>query len=91
MKMQAGLKEVGKDVTGFKKGDPVILHPIISGTDGTCLNCRRGLDQHADDVAFPGLNIKDVRAFPALDSENAIPTAGCVNDKNTELTINIAQ
>ena len=42
------VEEVGKDVTGFKKGDPVILHPIISGTDGTCLNCRRGLDQHAD-------------------------------------------
>jgi NAD+-dependent secondary alcohol dehydrogenase Adh1 len=53
------VEEVGKDVTGFKKGDPVILHPIISGTDGTCLNCRRGLDQHADDVAFPGLNIKE--------------------------------
>jgi len=35
--------------------------------------------------------LKDVRAFPALDSEKAIPTAGCVNDKNTELTINIAQ
>ena len=32
---------------------------------------------------------EDVRAFPAfLDSENAIPTAGCVNDKNTELTMN---
>ena len=53
------VEEVGKDVTGFKKGDPVILHPIISGTDGTCLNCRRGLDQYADDVAFPGLNIKE--------------------------------
>ena len=23
--------------------------------------------------------LKDVRAFPAFDSENAIPTAGCVN------------
>ena len=53
------VEEVGKDVTGFKKGDPVILHPIISGTDGTCLNCRRGLDQHADEGAFPGLNIKE--------------------------------
>ena len=37
-----GVEEVGKDVTGFKKGDPVILHPTSSGTDGTCLNCRRG-------------------------------------------------
>ena len=31
------VEEVGKDVVGFKKGDPVILHPIISGTDGTSL------------------------------------------------------
>ncbi|GIS77885.1 MAG: hypothetical protein CM1200mP13_12440 [Candidatus Pelagibacterales bacterium] len=29
---------VGKDVTDFKKGDPVILHPLISGTGGTCLD-----------------------------------------------------
>ena len=35
--------------------------------------------------------LKEVNAFPALDSENAIPTAGCVNDKNTELTIKTAQ
>ncbi len=54
------VEEVGKDVVGFKKGDPVILHPIISGTDGTCLSCRRGLDQHAEEGAFPGLNIKEV-------------------------------
>jgi NAD+-dependent secondary alcohol dehydrogenase Adh1 len=53
------VEEVGKDVVGFKKGDPVILHPIISGTDGTCLSCRRGLDQHAEEGAFPGLNIKE--------------------------------
>ena len=35
--------------------------------------------------------LKDVRALPALDNEKAIPTAGCANDKNIELTINIAQ
>ena len=29
------IEDVGKDVTEFKKGDPVILHPLISGTDGT--------------------------------------------------------
>ena len=56
----AGLvEEVGKDVTTFKKGDPVILHPLISGTDGTCLDCRRGNDMHAEAGAFPGLNIKE--------------------------------
>jgi NAD+-dependent secondary alcohol dehydrogenase Adh1 len=31
------IEEVGKDVTNFKKGDQVILHPLISGTDGTLL------------------------------------------------------
>ena len=35
--------------------------------------------------------LKEVSAFPALDNENAMPTAGCVNDKNTELTIKTAQ
>ena len=35
--------------------------------------------------------LKDVRALPALDSEKAIPTAGCANDKNIELTMNTAQ
>ena len=48
------VEEVGKDVTNFKKGDQVILHPLISGTDGTCLDCRRG-----------ALGLNDVR----LDSE----------------------
>ena len=37
----------------------MILHPLISGTDGTCLSCRRGHDMHAEDGAFPGLNIKE--------------------------------
>ncbi len=38
---------------------PVILHPLISGTDGTCLDCRRGNDMHAAAGAFPGLSIKE--------------------------------
>jgi len=53
------VEEVGADVSNFKKGDPVILHPLISGTDGTCLSCRRGHDMHAENGAFPGLNIKE--------------------------------
>ena len=53
------IEEVGKDVTNFKKGDQVILHPLISGTDGTCLDCRRGNDMHAEAGAFPGLSIKE--------------------------------
>ena len=53
------IEDVGKDVTEFKKGDPVILHPLISGTDGTCLACRRCNDMHAAAGAFPGLSIKE--------------------------------
>ncbi len=52
------IEEVGKDVTGFKKGDAVILHPKVSGTGGTCLDCRRGNDMHAEDPIFAGLNVK---------------------------------
>ena len=35
------IEEVGKEVEGLKVGDPVIVHPKISG--GTCLACRRGV------------------------------------------------
>ena len=52
------VEEVGKDVEGFKKGDAVILHPKVSGTGGTCLDCRRGNDMHAENPIFAGLNVK---------------------------------
>ena len=35
--------------------------------------------------------LNEVSAFPALESENAIPTAGWVSDKKIELTIKRAQ
>ena len=35
--------------------------------------------------------LNEVRAFPALESEKAMPTAGWVNDKKIELTIKRAQ
>lgn len=47
------VEEAGPEVEGFKKGDPVIVHPKIS--DGTCLACRRGEDMHGDGK-FPGLD-----------------------------------
>ena len=48
------VEEVGKAVTEFKKGDPVICHPLV--TSGHCLACRRGDDMHADGSSFPGIN-----------------------------------
>ena len=34
------IEDIGSEVEGLKKGDPVIVHPKITG--GTCLACRRG-------------------------------------------------
>jgi len=48
------IEEVGPEVEGLKKGDPVIVHPHITG--GTCLACRRGHDMHGEGSAFPGVD-----------------------------------
>jgi len=47
------IEEIGPEVEGFSVGDPVIVHPKITG--GTCLACRRGHDMHGDGT-FPGLD-----------------------------------
>jgi NAD+-dependent secondary alcohol dehydrogenase Adh1 len=48
------VEEVGKSVHGFKKGDPVICHPLISNCHA--LEARRGHDMHVDGSEFPGIN-----------------------------------
>jgi len=48
------VEEVGPGVEGFKKGDPVIVHPLV--TSGHCLACRRGNDMHAEENIFPGIS-----------------------------------
>ncbi len=48
------VEEVGSGVDGFKAGDPVICHPLVSG--GYSLASRRGQDMHATDGVFPGIN-----------------------------------
>jgi len=48
------VEDVGSEVRGLKKGDPVIVHPKITG--GTCIACRRGHDMHGEDGAFPGVS-----------------------------------
>ena len=48
------VEDVGSEVQGLKKGDPVIVHPKITG--GTCIACRRGHDMHGEDGAFTGVS-----------------------------------
>lgn len=47
------IEDVGPEVEGLAKGDPVIVHPKIS--NGTCIACRRGQDMHGEGT-FPGLD-----------------------------------
>ncbi|MBX3566985.1 MAG: NAD(P)-dependent alcohol dehydrogenase [Rhizobiaceae bacterium] len=62
------IEEIGKEVEGLKVGDPVIVHPKISG--GTCLACRRGMDMHA-----PG-------KFPGLDCNGGYAQYLCTSERN---------
>lgn len=47
------VEEVGAGVHDFKKGDPVICHPLICNCHA--LAARRGQDMHVDGSEFPGL------------------------------------
>lgn len=62
------IEDVGKEVEGLKRGDPVIVHPKITG--GTCLACRRGYDMHG-----PG-------KFPGLDSHGGYAELLCTSERN---------
>nr|WP_245475018.1 NAD(P)-dependent alcohol dehydrogenase [Bradyrhizobium sp. Leo121] len=65
------IEEVGKEVEGVKKGDPVIVHPKITG--GTCLACRRGFDMHGPGT-FPGLDCNGGYAeFLCTSERNIVP------------------
>jgi len=47
------VQEVGDAVSSFKKGEKVIVHPVM--TDGTCRPCRIGEDMHCENLTFPGI------------------------------------
>src|SRR3970282_920035 len=47
------IEQTGEDVTAFRKGEKVILHPVI--TDGLCRACRIGEDMHCENLVFPGI------------------------------------
>lgn len=46
--------EVGRGVTEFNPGDPVVVHPAM--TCGTCRSCRLGEDMHCPEHEFVGLD-----------------------------------
>src|SRR5246127_918257 len=48
------VEEVGKAVHEFKRGDPVICHPLISNCHA--LEVRRGHDMHVEGSEFPGIS-----------------------------------
>jgi NAD+-dependent secondary alcohol dehydrogenase Adh1 len=48
------IEETGKGVEGFKKGDPVICHPL--NLDCHALAARRGHDMHVEGSEFPGIS-----------------------------------
>ena len=48
------VEQVGKSVENFKRGDPVICHPLISNCHA--LGARRGEDMHNEGSEFPGID-----------------------------------
>lgn len=51
------IEEVGPAVTGLSRGDPVIMHPLM--TCGFCRPCRTGYDMACEHGVFPGLDGTD--------------------------------
>jgi NAD+-dependent secondary alcohol dehydrogenase Adh1 len=48
------VEEIGRGVEDFKKGDPVICHPLILNCNA--LAARRGHDMHVEGSEFPGIS-----------------------------------
>lgn len=64
------VEDVGREVHGVKRGDPVICHPLI--TCGHDLAARRGEDMHSADSVFPGIDANGGYAELLKTSERAV-------------------
>ncbi len=49
------VEEIGDEVSGFSKGDKVLINPWIG--DGSCYYCRIGEDQYCDNPKWLGINM----------------------------------
>ena len=64
------VEEVGKSVENFKRGDPVICHPLISNCHA--LGARRGEDMHIEGSEFPGIDTNGGYAELLRTGENSL-------------------
>lgn len=48
------VEETGSDVEGLRRGDPVLVHPLV--TCGNCPGCRSGRDMYCRNSHFPGVD-----------------------------------
>jgi NAD+-dependent secondary alcohol dehydrogenase Adh1 len=68
------VQELGEAVTSFKKGEKVIVHPVMS--DGTCRPCRIGEDMHCENLVFPGISADGGFAEVLRTSERSLVRIG---------------
>ena len=75
------VEEAGSSVRRFKKGDAVIVHPLV--TDGLCSACRAGNDMHCENGRFPGIDSNGGFAeYLRTDERNLIALAEGVEPKD---------
>jgi NAD+-dependent secondary alcohol dehydrogenase Adh1 len=75
------VEETRPSVRRFKKGDAVIVHPLV--TDGLCSACRRGNDMYCENGRFPGIDSNGGFAqYLRVQERNLIPLADGVAPKD---------
>lgn len=75
------IEEVGKSVRSVKRGDAVIVHPLV--TDGLCPACRAGNDMHCENGRFPGIDSNGGFAeYLRVQERNLIPLTDGLQPKD---------
>jgi NAD+-dependent secondary alcohol dehydrogenase Adh1 len=75
------VEEVGPTVRRFKRGDTVIVHPLV--TDGLCPACRAGNDMYCDSGRFPGIDSNGGFAqYLRVGERSLLPLSGGLQPKD---------